>query len=71
MALMCSMDQLIVDAEDRRKAAGMSVSELCRRGGFRPSTWRRWLSGQASPTFTVFQRVIDVLPPEDCPRASR
>lgn len=49
--------------EDRARAVGWSVSELCRRSDVSRSTLASWRVGKNAPTLTVINKLEDALRP--------
>lgn len=51
----------IASIEARLAAAGISVSEVCRRAGIDRTTWHRWKHAGDRPRSGTWKRVEDVL----------
>lgn len=66
------MDQqeIIADLEARARAAGLTITEACKRAGLHPTTFSRWKKSERNPSpvganfasLTKLQAVIPVRP---------
>jgi hypothetical protein len=51
----------ITDIEQRIKASGASVDDLCAAAKIHRATWQRWKAGIVGPTFTNWRAVEDAV----------
>jgi predicted transcriptional regulator len=61
---------LILVTEDRARAAGLSIAEVCRRAGVYQSTWTRWKRGSNAPNFGTWNKVLRVIEGAEQARAA-
>ena len=57
--MACFRDPLTpTEMEDRAKAAGLTLTELCDRAGIAVSTFYRWRMGETEPRLSVYKRLL-------------
>lgn len=61
---------LVLEAECRAKAAGLSIAEVCRRADVYQSTWTRWKRGVNDPNFGTWNKVMRVIEQAERARAA-
>lgn len=52
------------DVEAKARAAGLSITDVCKRADIAQSTFSRWKAGKTSPTLTIYQRIEAALLPQ-------
>lgn len=66
MRISCDMNfqTVIIEAEARLSATGITVDEFCERAGIHRATWQRWKAGTTEPQMRTWRRIEEALPPE-------
>lgn len=59
---------VVEDLEAQARAAGKSISEVCREAGVARSTFTRWKSGDNAPNIRTLRKIQEVLNHNGGPR---
>jgi len=57
MHRMKTTPELVREAEERAKAASVSIDALCASAGVSRAAWQRWKAGVTEPSVTRWMRV--------------